>query len=219
MATERPKSVGSTQASLTDGKITYNFLLNPETLQWQHSADYAVVSVLDTSNPDVTWKASGSTLNIPRVLFMSQGAVEDLTDTIKQLVDWTIAGATLKFTYGSTVVPRCHITRFTPKEQQWRNGKITQAEAELTFLISREPVVTMSTTKTASISLTDRERFNVDNQVKKAIKNPAIASKLKVPRDALVESSADGYVTFRNAKGVFVTNMGVSDLRAQGIIK
>jgi hypothetical protein len=196
------KPVGNTTATLTDGKVTYSFLLDPETIQWSYTADYAANSVLLTSAQDITWKSSTQALSIPKVLFISQGMTEDVSSAIKQLTDWCLQGATLKFSYGATVVNRCHITRFNPIEKQWRSGKVTQAESVLDFMISREPVkveikpeVTpnqpkfptakpsdvrpemktseVTSTPQKNIKYTDRELLKIKTTVMADLKNPA----------------------------------------------
>lgn len=146
------KPSGQTSATLSDGKVTYNFLLDPQTLSWSSQADYSSNSVLLTDKPDVTWKSSVSALSVPNVLFISQGMTQDVSEAIKQLTDWCSSGTTLKFAFGSTVIPRCHIARFTHTEKQWRSGKCTQAEGNLDFLISREPqaVITASVVDSAA---------------------------------------------------------------------
>lgn len=214
------KPVGATGANLGDGRISYEFLLAPETLQWSHQASYSSNNVLDTSLPHVRWKHSSSTLIIPRLLFVSQGMTQDMSESIKQLTTWCVTGATLSFTFGSTVIARCHISKFSPTESQWRSGKVTRAEAALDLIISREPLAAVvTTTSTKPESLTDRERFNISNQVTKALKNPAIAAKLKAAsKGTLVDTSTDGYVTLRDAKGVLINNLKVSDLKSQGVI-
>lgn len=144
------KPTGETGATLTDGTKTYSFLIDPQTISWNSQADFSNNSVLLSEKPDVTWRSSVSTLSLPSILFASQGMTKDVSDSIKQLTDWCSSGATLKFAFGSTIVPRCHITRFSFVEKQWRSGKCTQAEGNLDLVISREPLSTTGGTTTAT---------------------------------------------------------------------
>lgn len=144
------KPTGETGATLSDGSKTYSFLIDPQTISWNSQADYSNNSVLLSEKPDVTWRYSSSTLSIPSVLFASQGMTKDVSENIKQLTEWCTTGATLKFAFGSTLVPRCHITRFSFVEKQWRSGKCTQAEGTLDLVISREPLATTGGTTAAT---------------------------------------------------------------------
>ena len=220
MAEASPKKpVGQTAANLTDGKLSYGFLLAPETLQWSHSADYATVSVLGANDPDINWRSSTSSLSIPRLLFVSQGMTEDISESIQQLTAWCRIGATLKFTLGSTAIARCHISRFNPKETQWRSGKCTQAEASLDLIISRVSQVASEPTVTKVGGYTPRERENTNKAVLDALKNPAKAKKLKAGSGTQVSTAEDGYVTLRDLKGVLFGTYRINDLKTQGIIK
>ncbi|MBW4558414.1 MAG: hypothetical protein KME59_21315 [Trichormus sp. ATA11-4-KO1] len=215
------KPLGTTGATLSDGKITYNFLLDPEKLQWSHQATYATNSVLGTDKPDTRWNSSTSTLVIPRILFISQGMTKDVTDTIQQLTSWCISGASLRFSFSSTSIERCHILRFTPVEQQWRSGKVTQAEANLDLLISREPVaVTPSTIGKPQVTYTPRERQNITNSVTEALKNSGKRAKLNIRNQSVnVATDEVGNVTVTYKSGGVAGTFRVADLRVQGIIK
>lgn len=225
MATDNlpDKPLGATGATLNDGKVTYNFLLDPETLQWSHQANYAANSVLDTNKPDVRWNSSTSTLSIPRVLFVSQGMTKDITDVIQQLTSWCALGATLRFMFASTTLERCHITRFNPVEKQWRSGKVTQAEASLELLISRVPVVAISSLATPgklTVTYTPRERLNITTKVIEALKNPGKLSRLKIKSQGIdINTDEAGNITVAYKSGGVAGTFKVADLKTQGIIK
>lgn len=202
-------ATNSTSATLTDGKTTYSFLYDPETLNWAYQSDYATTSVLLSQAQDVTWKYSTQSLSFPKVLFMSQGMHKDVSDAIDQLSKWCLEGVTLQFAFGATAIARCHISKFTPTQRQWRAGKVTYAEASLDFLISREPVKVeikdepiakepkfptakpedvrpaMATkdpqaSTTTKKTFTDRELLNIKNVVTKDMTNPAKRRAIKL---------------------------------------
>lgn len=201
-----------TTASLSDGKSTYNFLLDPETLNWSYQGVYSSNSVLLTSNPDNTFKSSSSSLSIPRVLFITQGMTKDISKEVQDLSDFVLKGTELRFSFGNTQLPRVYLTRFSVTEKQWRAGRCTQAEGSLDLLISREPVKTSTVieytnapkyptttpgevrgqnngTPTANNKITERELTRIGEQVLKDLDSSTNRKKLKIPLNVPVEIS------------------------------
>ena len=122
-------------ASLASGTVTYTFLINPETMQWSHSASFSSLPVLGSSQPLVKYKYSDSRLTLPKVLLWTASNNLDISKLVDQLSIWCKLGAVLRFQWGSTIIPQCSIKTFSYTTSQIRSGKPTKAEANIELLI------------------------------------------------------------------------------------
>lgn len=189
-----------TLATLSDGKTSYSFLLDPEEILWSYQASYSNNSVLLTSAPDIQWQSSVTTFSCP-IKFLSQGMVQDMSTKIKPLADWCLSGATLRFSYGSTAIPRCHIIRFSITEKQWRNGKTSQADATIEFLVSRGATGSTGQTQVTR-KITPREQLRIKQKVLQLLKNPAFRRKYGLGNTRYnIEVLPDGSIVLKSPRG------------------
>jgi hypothetical protein len=209
---------GGDNGTITDGKTVYYFLLHPESVKYAHEASYSSNSVLGTSNPDLLWRSSSSNISLPKIQLISNGMNKDVTEYIKPLVDWISSGVLVRLSIGVNIIDSVYLTNFTYEVRQWRSGLPSQVSASLDCIISRD-YSKVNVKEPLPASLTDRERFQYENKIKEVLKNPAIASKLKVTKDSLVSVSADGYATLRNSKGSLLNTVKITDLKKDGVIK
>ena len=209
-------SIGSVKATLTDGKTVYEFLFPPEKLEWTIEGQYAVNSPLYTQKPQANFLTSSARLSFPRVIFMSPGMNRDMTEFLNPLRTWARSGVVLSLSYGHTQIPRCHLTNLRITETQWRQGLPTQVEASLDFIEIGEnlPAPTGTTVNTV---YTLRERENIEDKVKAALRNPAQASNLNLtPGNYTVTVDETGTATV--VLGKKVTNIPLQTLKTNRLI-
>lgn len=182
------------------GGTTYEFLVNPETVVWEHTGSYSNQPVLGTPQPLVKYKYSASILTLPRVLFYTLGNNRDISKVLAQLVAWTKPNTSggdpevLTLTWGEMKVPSCYLQNFKTNEQQWRGGRCTQAEGGMTFLIAPEPPKpTIEVTKYTKLSPREQQ----DN-AQKILQSSPLAKGLKLED---IKVGTDGQVVVNGTTG------------------
>jgi hypothetical protein len=205
-------------ATLSDGKTTYTFLLYPEEIEWNRAADYALVPVLDSDNPDLAPKSASSTISIPRVLLMYSGATKDVSLYLKPLDEWIASMAALKFKAGSISIPKLYIKRWTYRIKQTRQGSPTHVEGNLDFIIPRE--ISTAVTATPGKKYTPRERDNITTKVKNRLKQPTYRTKLNIsnPDKTGVATDESGNVTLTDTKGKLIRTYSQQELKTLGVL-
>jgi hypothetical protein len=204
-------------AILSDGTRPYSFLLDPETLQYTYNSTYTNNSVLGTQAPDVGFLASVSTLSIPRILFISQGLVQDVKPMVDALASLSSSGQPLRFSYAGNNIERCFISRFSIVHKHWTGNKLSQAEGTLDLILARPTVVSIGTNVVNSV-YTLREQDNISKAVKAGLQNPSKRKLLGILSTGALTINTDAYgmVTI-NAVGYNKT-FKVADLKNKKII-
>lgn len=195
--------VGVSWARLTGvkHKVSYEFLVNPEEVVWQHNAVFKDLPVLYTSQPQVSYQSSQSTLAMPKVYLWTPGNAGGLDAIIAQLVAMTkpVLGDNtppiLSITWGATVVPKAYLKGFNIREQQWRGGQVTQATASFEFTVVPEAVATQKTETT--LKLTSREQGDYVADIKAVlVKDANRAKNLGLDPKKDLKVASDGTILY-----------------------
>lgn len=174
-----------------DATGSYDFLVNPDTVQWAYTGEYGKLPVLKTKQPLLQYKYSTATLSLPNVRFYTPGNTKGLKTVLDTLASFTFPKSPgsdppiLKFTYGGLIVPRVMLASLKWTEKQWRSGVCTQADGVIELLISPElpeiEEVKKEDPAKAPLKLTDRERTEKLGQLTESLKrNKPLATRLKV---------------------------------------
>ena len=139
-------AVNPTWATLktVDDKLSFDFILNPESVQWTHSATVNELSVLRSKQPLVNYQASKSVLTLPNIKLWTvnnSGSLKEPIDTLRQMTKPLASTGVLPvlaLTWGSLSQPRLHLVSVDITETQWRSGVATKAIANMTFVIAPE---------------------------------------------------------------------------------
>jgi hypothetical protein len=195
-----------------DGAVAYNFLVNPDTVQWAYAGEYSKLAVLKTRQPLTWFKSASAVLSLPNVRFYTQGNSKGLKTVLDILAAFTYPKTPgndppiLKFSYGSLTLPRVYLSSLKWTEKQWRSGICVQADGSMELLISPEPPkveeVKKEDPKVAPLKLTDRERTEQLGKLTEALKkDKPLATRLKVDlaKDKLA-IAVDGIVTITAPK-------------------
>ncbi len=138
-------SVSPTWAVLEsiDKRLRFDFILNPEKVQWNHTANTNELAVLRTSQPLQNFTNSRSTLSLPSVKLWTannSGSLTRLLSDLKAMTKPNLSGElpVLSLTWGSLKETRVYLTSLEVTEQQWRSGEPTNAECSLSFSLAPE---------------------------------------------------------------------------------
>lgn len=202
------------ELSTFDGATKVVFEIFNETEE-SHGAEYALLPVHYTGQPLVKYKYSQSSYSLPDVKFWTRTNNEDLEPVRKQLEEWTkpdkVQGVPklLKLQWGSFVLPRVYVARFTFRVTQRRGGKPVEATGSIDLLLAPEepkPVFAPKDEPKQTI-LTEREQQNQANLVKdKLVKDKKLAETLKV-------NPAKDSITVDKTGVVLVNGKAVSTLK------
>lgn len=201
-----------------DGSEVFSFSINPEAISYDLAAEFSVLPVLATAQPQVKYKTSGMKLEIPVVKFWSDNNDRDLSPDLDRLAAWTRPDPAqaqpklLKFQWGQEVYPRVYLIRFPYKVTQRRNGLPTQAQGSMTLLLAPEPPKPTLDPAQIPLKLSARERESYLQQVKDKLKaDRSIAAKYPVDPKEVLAVAEDGTVTATLA-GKVRTVAKVSDI-------
>ncbi len=126
-----------------DKRLRFDFILNPEKVQWNHSALTNELAVLRTSQPLQNFTSSKSTLSLPSVKLWTannSGSLTRILADLKAMTKPSLNGELpiLSLTWGSLKETRVYLTSLEVSEQQWRSGEPTNAECNLSFSLAPE---------------------------------------------------------------------------------
>lgn len=191
-----------------DSKATYDFLVNPQTIQRKYTAAFNKLAVLGTSQPQLSYVNSESILTIPEVLFWTPNNSGDISDTLSALATMTkplgLVPPLLKLTWGFLREPRLYLESLDITETQWRSGKVTQATGSMSFLIAPEAVTTKTTSEGTKTLLSTKEQEDYRKLVSDRFKkDPALALSLGVSKGSTVEVQDNGSVVTESPQGTF----------------
>lgn len=139
---ELPASTVWASLKSLDGKFTFDFLVNPETIVYSHNSNHVSLNVLRSDQPYTSFISSVSSLSIPKLYLWtpnSRSSINDQMATLKAMTKPTVKGGVpplLSFTWGLMSEPRVYLTDVDFNISQWRSGTPTQAEGGMTLLIS-----------------------------------------------------------------------------------
>ena len=197
-----------------DGQGSYQFLMNPESEQWTHSAEFSKLPVALTSQPLVAYKSSETTLSFPSVRLWTPDNSKQLKPLLDTLISFTKpikAGddlPLLKLTYGDTVIDRCYLSRFQVTTKMKLGGNVSMVDASMDFLLAPVlPKVELAPLEQSStIKLTDKELTEASKLVLQAFESqPKLAEKYKTdPKKDQYGVTAD--------KGVLINGKQVATL-------
>lgn len=192
-------SIGTTWAKLAsvDGKLVYDFLVNPEEVAWNHSVNMKELNVIRTGQPGYMFVNSVSTLSFPTVLFWTPGFSGSLKTALATVTAMTKPVnevlPLLSLSWGNLNEPRVYLKTFQFREQQWRSGTPTQAAGSMDFVIV--PTAAATQKSEGSVFL-EREQRDYAGKLKTFLKtNKAKASSLGWKNQAITVG-ADGLVKF-----------------------
>ncbi|MFB2876873.1 hypothetical protein [Floridanema aerugineum] len=203
---------------LTGTKTTWDFLVNPETIDWDHSGEYSKLPVLNTEQPLVKYKYSESVVAFPRVLFVTKDNNRDLDPLLKALVDLVKpvkngdSPELLKVELGEVKIARCYLKGVKITEQQWRSGKCVMASGSLEFILAPEiPKTVIESNNTTQ--LTEREQASNAQKVKDAVtNNKTLATQLNVKPSDTFNVNSSGQVSVSGINGGRVNIGSLSDI-------
>lgn len=150
-----PLAIAPTWALLEsmDGKLKFNFLVNPNSIRWSHGVSLSTLNVLRVAQPLVSYQYSTSTLTIPTFYLWTPDHSATVANEIANLKAMTKPVSTdglpplLTLTWGSLKETRLILANLDIEEQQWRSGQPTQAEGSMSFIYSPVQKSPVSSTK------------------------------------------------------------------------
>lgn len=175
-----PLIAGATWAKLeaTEVKdLVFDFILNPEEVVWDCTANFKENNVLYTGQPQLWYTNSSTSLSLPEVKIMTPNNTGDvflisqvLKNMTKPLKDKN-RPPMLQLTWGN-LSEKVYLSKFNLREQQWRSGRVTSAIATLDFLlIPPEPKPEVVNNGTKPVVLSDRERKEYEKIIQKKLKD------------------------------------------------
>lgn len=188
-----PLAIAPTWAKLasSDGKFVFNFLVNPESIRWQHGASLNSLNVLRSDQPLANYQYSSSTLTIPQFYLWTHNNSATVANEIKALKAMTkptILGSLppiLMLTWGELKEDRLVLTSVDIEEKQWRSGQPTQAQGSMTFMYSPLAVSPVAAAKSTPKE-TPRQKANTKAAT-------ILAAKAK-PKSGLSKLSSAGLI-------------------------
>lgn len=174
--------------STFDGSVFFEFLINPERMQYTLASNFASLPVLNTSQPLVKYQYSETGLSLPEVKLWTPANNRDLSGPLDLLKSWTRPDPTqsvpklLKFAWGQAVWPRVYLSQFDYEVTQWRSGAPTQAEGSMVFLIAPE-VPEAVTEQVQEITAREAEKYTTLLQAKFPGKAIAVSAAGRVTAD------------------------------------
>lgn len=169
---ERVTEIYAQLLDLSD-RVVYQFLYNPEEIQWNRKANYAAAPASATSTPSQQYLyTEGRTYQFPGLLLQSycEGkSLRSLLDGLQALMvvdpqGNSFAPKQVSFSWGTMRVGPAVITDLRVNETAWLGGETAEARVDLTLLELPPPDTNPSetaapTTATAqTINLSDRQR-------------------------------------------------------------
>lgn len=142
--------------SSDDGKNVYNFLVNPESIRWQHSIATNSLATHRSAQPETNYQYSTSVLTIPRFYLWTVGnscTIKNEIAELKAMTKPTILGGKppiLTLTWGELRESRLWLASVEIEEKQWRSGQPTEAEGSMSFIyapLAISPVKAATVTK------------------------------------------------------------------------
>lgn len=171
-----------------DGKHVFVFLVNPETIRWQHNVSLSSLNVLRSGQPLVNYQHSTSVLTIPKFYLWTTNnscTVKNEIAALKAMTKPTTLGSSppiLKLTWGELSEDRLILSSVDIEEKQWRSGQPTQAEGSMVFVYA--PLV-VSPVPAAKTTRKDTPRVEAKAKASKASKATDKAP-LKISSNGLV---------------------------------
>lgn len=175
-----PLVTGATWAKLeaTEVKdLVFDFILNPEEVVWDCTANFKENNVLYTGQPQLWYTNSSTSLSLPDVKIMTPNNTGDVSLISQVLKNMTKPlkdknrPPMLQLTWGN-LSEKVYLSKFNLREQQWRSGRLTSAIASLDFLlIAPEPKPENINDGTKPMVLSDRERKEYEKLIQKKLKD------------------------------------------------
>lgn len=169
-----------------DNKLVFNFLLNPETISWQHSSSHNELNVLRSGQPLTSYAFSKTTLSIPTFYLWTPNNSASIAPSLAVLKAMTKPIANgglpplLMLQWGSLKEERVYISELEIVEKQWRSGEPTQAEGSMTFVLSPDKNAKVADVKrlTNALEKTPNEQINdAHNKLKDGVNGSAASTR------------------------------------------
>lgn len=152
-------------------RVVYQFLYNPEEIQWDRKANYAAAPASATSTPSQQYLYStGRNYRFAGLLLQSRYEGKSLRSLLEGLqalmvvdpLGNSFAPKQVTFAWGSMRVGPAVITDMKCSETSWLGGETVEARVDLTLLelppSDMSPTETAAPTATTTPELTDRQR-------------------------------------------------------------
>lgn len=157
--------------------LVFDFILNPEEVVWDCTANFKENNVLYTGQPQLWYTNSSTSLSLPEVKIMTPNNTGDVSLISQVLKNMTKPlkdknrPPMLQLTWGN-LSEKVYLSKFKLREQQWRSGRVTSAIANLDFLlIPPEPKPDVVNDGVKPIVLSDRERKEYEKLIQQKLKD------------------------------------------------
>lgn len=201
--TQLPEGITWASLKAVTRDLKYDFLVNPEEVTWNHQAVYKDLPVLYTGQPLVSYQNSQSGLSMPKVYLWTpgnSGSLKASIDILKAMTKPTLGEDTppvLSLSWGDLKEPRVYLKSFNLREQQWRQGTVTQATAALEFILAPTPPAVQKTE--VALKLSSREQQDYVKKILDTLKKDKNRAKsLGIDPKKALKIGSDGTVFYED---------------------
>ncbi len=174
-------------------RVSYEFRVNPETVEIDNVASVKKLAVLGTAQPLLAYQHSETVVKLPTVRFWSPGSNLDISKDLMMLTEWTKPVEStweppkLSFKFGDLTYEPVLLVSFKYTVTQMRSGKPVEAEGSMELAIAPdEPVAQEAPDGT---KLSERERTEYARQITDTLRN-------SLPAGATVSVSERGMAQY-----------------------
>lgn len=228
---ERVTEIYAQLLDLSD-QVVYQFLYNPEEIQWNRKANYAAAPASATSTPSQQYLyTEGRTYRFQGLLLQSYCEGKSLRSLLEGLQALMVvdpqgnsfAPKQVSFVWGSYRVGPCVITDLQVTESAWLGGETAEARVDLTLIELPPPDTNATETATPTvatpaaaqtITLSDRQREDTRKAAEQWLAanlnnlTPQVRDIVRARRFRYL-TSADGTVKITDSSGTEIGTVGV----------